>query len=62
MGGNPAGYSEYMLRTYGGGGIKEIEALSHKYLDCNEIDEIARKYKQKCIDLAKRKTFKVNIP
>lgn len=42
--------------------IDEIKALSYKYLDCNQIDEIARIYKQKCKDLAKTKNFAVNIP
>jgi len=62
LGGNPAGYSAYMLKEYGQAVIDEIRALSYKYLDCNEIDGIARIYKQKCIDLAKTKNFKVNIP
>ena len=61
-GGNPAGYSIYMTETYGKKAIEEIKALSYKVLDCNQIDEIARNYKQKCIDLAKTKNFKVNIP
>ena len=62
LGGNPAGYSAYMLEEYGQEVIDHIEKLSHTYLDCNEIDDIARIYKQKCKDLAKKKNFKVNIP
>jgi len=61
MGGNPAGYMKYMLKNYGKKGVAEIESLSHHYLDCNQIDELACTYKQKCIDLAKTKNFEVKI-
>jgi len=59
--GNPAGYTKFMLKKYGKKAIEEIKQLSYKILDCNQIDEIARIYKQKCIDLAKTKNFQVNI-
>jgi hypothetical protein len=61
-GGNPAGYYEYMLKTYGKKAIAEIKQLSYKTLDNTEIREIAKLYKQKCKDLAPKKNFKVNIP
>jgi len=61
MGGNPAGYIEYMLKNYDEKTIDRIKQLSYQTLDCNQIDEIAHIYKQKCIDLAKTKNFKVNI-
>jgi len=60
-GGNPAGYAAYMLTSYSQAVIDEIKCLSYKYLDCNQIDDIAREYKQKCVELAKSKSFKVNI-
>ena len=62
LGGNPAGYGPYMLREYGQEVIDYLLAQSYKYLETDEVRELARIYKQKCKDLAKNKNFMVNIP
>jgi len=60
-GGNPAGYMQFMANNYSKETIEKIKQLSYETLDCNQIDDIAREYKQKCIKLDKTKNFKVNI-
>ena len=52
---------QFMTNNYNKETIEKIKQLSYETLDCNQIDDIAREYKQKCIELAKTKTFKVNI-
>ena len=51
-----------MLDKYGEDVIKEIEELSYKVYDIEEVQELAQIYKQKCKDLAKTKNFEVRIP
>jgi len=61
-GGNPAGYSKFMLDKYGQDVIDYIEKKSYERLELEEVREIAKIYKQKCKDLAKTKNFEVRIP
>ena len=60
--GNPAGYSKYMEKKYGWDVIAEIEALSYRRLEREEILEVGRKYKALCQEEAKKKNFKIRIP
>jgi len=61
-GGNPAGYSKFMLDKCGQDVIDYIKQKSYERLDIEEVREMARIYKQKCKDLAKTKNFEVRIP
>ena len=62
MNGNPAGYSKFMYENYTQEDLDEIQALSYKYLEKEEMLEVGRKYKALCKVLAKEKMFKVNVP
>ncbi len=60
--GNPAGYVSYMLEEYGQDVIDHLKDLSYKYLETEEVRDLARIYKQKCRDLIKDKNFEIKIP
>jgi hypothetical protein len=61
-GGNPAGYSKFMLDNYGEDVIEYLKLESYKTPETEEVREIARIYKQKCKDLVNDKNFQVRIP
>ena len=59
--GNPAGYSAYMLAEHGLEVMEHIKMLSYKHLETDEIHELGKIYKAKCMELAKTKNFEVKV-
>ena len=60
-GGNPAGYLKYMLAEYGAEAVEEIAQMSYGTLTMDEIQDLAKIYKEKCKRLANTKMFKVTV-
>ena len=59
--GNVAGYAQYMQKRYGDEVIEYLKQKSYEKLELEEVQELARIYKQKCKDLAKTKNFEVHV-
>ena len=62
MGGNPAGYMEFMITEYGDGIGEELFLLSKEVSDIEYARQFIVECREECRELAKEKNFKVNIP
>lgn len=61
LGGNPAGYSEFMYRKYDDETLSRIKSASYKISDKDELQRLHDFYKNKNKALAKTKLFKINL-
>lgn len=61
LGGNIAGYTQYMETKYSAEVIEHIKQQAYKILEKEEVQEIARIYRRKCVELAKDKNFKIKV-
>jgi hypothetical protein len=61
-GGNPAGYTGYMVRAHGLDVIDELKQKSYRLLDRFDVLDFIRATAEECKAMAKEKTFRVNFP
>jgi len=61
MGGNPAGYAEWMVEEYGLGILEELFLLSKKTSNKTDMIKAVDEYRAKNRELAKTKMFEVRL-